>query len=62
MTHPTLFTHPIKTLYYFSIVVLHFLRDALKYILRRWYLVVLLLSFTVVPRYVEGTHQKVMII
>lgn len=56
---PTLLTHPFTTLYYFGIVVLHFLRDTLKWLLGIWYVVLLVVLVTVAPRFVDGSHKQV---
>ena len=53
-SNPTLFTHPFVTLYYFAIVVLHFLKDALKWLARVWYVVVIILLIAVAPRFIDG--------
>jgi hypothetical protein len=58
MAKPTLFTSPHKTLYYFTIIVLQFVKNTFAHLIRYWYLVVFLLAITVAPRFIEGDHLK----
>lgn len=57
MAKPTLLTSPHWTLFYFTIVVLQFLRKIFTYLVRFWYLVLLVMLITIAPRFVEGQHK-----
>lgn len=54
--NPTLFTSPIKTLYYLSIVISQFLKNVLLYLLQRWYIVLILAMIILLPRFIVGPH------
>ena len=60
MAAPTLFTNPIKTLYYFSIVLSIYLKDAIKYLSKYWYVITFLILIIVGPRYFDGGHRDVL--
>ena len=56
----TLFTHPFKTLYIFSIIILRYLKYAIQFIFRHFIIFFLLSALIIVPHMiVQGSHTKV---
>jgi vacuole membrane protein 1 len=55
-TDISLFSHPIKTIYIFGIIVVNYILSLIKFILNKWYLFLLLGLVAVGPRFIEGSH------
>lgn len=59
---PTLFKNPITTLYYFSIVLYNYAKDATLYLSKYWSILATLILIIVAPRFVQGFHSEVVLI
>ena len=56
----TLFTHPFKTLYIFSIIILRYLKYAFQFIFRHFIIFFLLSALIILPHVIsQGSHTKV---
>jgi hypothetical protein len=57
--HPTLFSSPIKTLYYFSIVLAHYAKDSINWMIKNWiYVSISSLPF-ILPRIIKSPVKKI---
>ncbi|KRW99940.1 hypothetical protein PPERSA_12616 [Pseudocohnilembus persalinus] len=54
----TLFKHPLYTIKYFMIVVFNNIMIALKFILKYWYIVLILAGIIIAPYHIEGPHSE----